>query len=64
MTEKSKHNSKTARKKSPQGHKGSQVARKGQKGPKGPIGPKRPFKHHITDQKQLFPMFDSKSANE
>jgi hypothetical protein len=38
MTEKSKHNSKTVRKNSSQGHKGSQVARKGQKGPKGPKG--------------------------
>jgi hypothetical protein len=64
MTEKSKHNSRTARKKSPQGHKWSQVARKGQKGPKGLIGPKRPFKHHITDRKQLFTVFDSESANE
>jgi hypothetical protein len=64
MTEKSKHNSETGRKKSLQWHKGAQVARKGQKGPKGPIGPKRPFKHHITDQKQLFTIFDSTSANE
>jgi hypothetical protein len=64
MTEKSKHNSKTAKKKSSQGHRGSQVARKGQKGPEMPIGPKRPFKHRITDQKQLFTVFRSKSANE
>jgi hypothetical protein len=64
MTEKSKHNSKTARNNSPQGHKGSQRARKGQKGPKGPKGPKRPFKHCITDQKQLFTVLDSEAANE
>jgi hypothetical protein len=61
MTEKSKQNSKTARKESPQV---LQVARKGQKGPERAIGSKRPFKHHITDQKQLFTMFDSKSVNE
>jgi hypothetical protein len=71
MTEKSKHNSKTARKKSLQGHKGSHVASEGQKGPekarkgqKGPIGSKKPFKHHIPDQKQLFTISYSKSTNE
>ena len=61
MTEKWKHNSKTARKKSPQGHKGSQVAKKGQtgkKGQKGPFGPYYWWKNiEIT-------VFDWNSANE
>jgi hypothetical protein len=40
------------------GQKGPERAKKNKKGPKGP------FKQHITDQKRLLTVFNSKSANE
>jgi hypothetical protein len=46
---------------------GAQGVTSGQKGPeraKRAYRAKNAFKHRIADQKQLFTMFDSKSAND